>query len=77
LSRWLAGGEVKQPVVKENRFWIAMGAFVLIAVLAWFTLEGRTRLVVLAIMALFAIRTYVHDRRQELEERIERERSRE
>jgi hypothetical protein len=64
-------------VVKENRFWVAIGMYAVLGSLAWFTLDGRMRLVVLAILALFAVRTYVHDRRQALEDKIDNERSRE
>ena len=64
-------------MVKENRFWVAIGMYAVLGLLAWFTLDGRMRLVVLAVLALFAVRTYVHDRRQALEDKIDNERSRE
>ena len=54
-----------------------MAVYAVIAVLEWFTLDGRIRLVAFAVLALFAIRTYVHDRRRALEERMESDRSRE
>jgi hypothetical protein len=51
--------------------------YAVLGILAWTTLDGRIRLVSLAVLGLFAVRTYVHDRRQTLEEKIDNERSRE
>jgi hypothetical protein len=67
----------QRPVRKQNRFWIAIGMYAVLGILAGTTLDGRLRLVSLAILGLFAVRTYVHDRRQALEEKIENEQSRE
>ncbi len=64
-------------MVRENRFWIALAAYVGIGVLSWFTLDGRIRLVTLAVLSLFAVRTVVHEKRRELEAKIEGEHSRE
>jgi hypothetical protein len=71
---------------RANRFWIAMGAFVVLGVLEWFTLSPETirviqapngqpildisvRGVALAVLALFAFRSWIHRRREVLEER--------
>ncbi len=64
-------------MIRENRFWVALAAYVALAVLEWFTLEGRIRWVALAILALFAVRTVTHQQRRTLERKIENERSRE
>jgi hypothetical protein len=55
----------------------AFALFGILAVLAYFTLEGEPRLVALAVLALFALRTYITilQRRQkdrELEEQSSR-----
>ncbi len=63
-------------MARENRFWIALAAYVAIGTLSWFTLDGRIRLVTLAVLSLFAVRTVVHEKRRELEEKSEGERSR-
>ncbi len=52
-----------------NRLWIALGVYVLLGLLAWQTLsDQRIRLVTLAILAMFAVRTIVHERRKQLTE---------
>jgi hypothetical protein len=73
-------------MARGNRFWIAMGAFVLLGALEWFTLSAETirvingpkgeplldisvRGVALAVLALFAFRSWIHHRREMLEER--------
>jgi hypothetical protein len=49
-----------------NRLYLAMGAFVVLGAAAWVTLtEPRLRLMTLAILAMFAVRTWV-SRRQTL-----------
>ncbi len=58
-------------VVGENRFWVAEVAYVAIGVLAWFTLGGNIRLVTLALLLLFAVRTALHEKRRELEEKAD------
>ena len=41
-----------------NRFWIAMAAFAALALLAWTTLaDEKLRLITLAILAMFAVKT--------------------
>jgi hypothetical protein len=64
-------------VAKEKRFQIAIAVYAVIAILEWFTLDGRVRIVAFAVLALFAVRTVAHQRRRELEEKAEAERSRE
>ncbi len=47
-----------------NRLWIALGVYAGIAVLAWFTLgDEKIRTVTLAILAMFAVRTLLYNRR--------------
>jgi hypothetical protein len=49
-----------------NRLYLAMGAFVVLGSAAWVTLtDGRLRLMTLAILAMFAVKTWV-GRRQTL-----------
>ena len=57
-----------------NRFSIALVLFALIGLLAWFTLSDRARDVTLALLAMFAVKTWLHHRRQQLEENAERDR---
>ena len=46
--------------MRVNRFWLAMVAYVAIAVLAWNTLtDEKLRLATLAVLALFAVKTIV------------------
>ena len=68
-----SGGRMAQ----DNRFWIAMGVYVVLAAVEWLTLEGRVRWVALAVLALFAVRTVIHDRRRALELTADRDRLRE
>ena len=49
--------------MRVNRFWLAMVAYVAIAVLAWNTLtDEKLRLATLAVLALFAVKTVVRRR---------------
>ena len=44
-----------------NRLLLAMGAFVALGILAWTTLsDERIRLVTLAVLAMFALKTWLH-----------------
>jgi hypothetical protein len=44
-----------------NRLLLALAAYVALGILAWTTLsDQRIRLVTLAILAMFALRTWVH-----------------
>jgi hypothetical protein len=46
-----------------NRFWIALAAYALLALLAWQTLsDEKIRLVTLVVLASFALRTLAHRR---------------
>ena len=73
-------------MARAKRFWIAMGAFVVLGVLEWNTLSPETirvvngpdgrplldvslRGVALAVLGLFAFRSWIHYRREMLEER--------
>jgi hypothetical protein len=81
-------------LVRENRFWVAMGIFAGLGVLEWMTLSDESvkvvngpngqplfdlsiRGIALAVLVLFAVRTWIHQRRAILEEKSEREHSRE
>ena len=51
-----------------KRLWIALGAIAVLMMLAWTTLtDPRFRLGALAILAMFAIRTWAHSRKQQRE----------
>jgi hypothetical protein len=44
-----------------NRLFLALGAYVVLAVLAWTTIsDQKIRLVTLAILAMFAVKTLLH-----------------
>ena len=46
--------------MRVNRFWLAMVAYVAIAVLAWNTLtDEKLRMATFAVLALFAVKTVV------------------
>ena len=47
-----------------KRLWVALGAFAVLMVVAWMTLDDpRFRLGALAILAMFAVRTWSHHRK--------------
>ena len=59
--------------MRSHRLYVALAAFVGLAVVAWFTLDATLdvgankiplRAVVLAVLAMFAVRTVVHARRE-------------
>ncbi len=58
-----------------KRLWIALGAIAVLMTLAWTTLpDARFRLGAIAILAMFAVRTWSHSRKlQQEEERQGRE----
>ena len=67
-------------VAAEKRFWIALAVYAALALLAWRTLTATVEVngravpiayVVYAILLMFALRTWVHERRQALEKRDE------
>jgi hypothetical protein len=44
-----------------NRLFLALGAYVVLAVLSWTTIsDQKIRLVTLAILAMFAVKTLLH-----------------
>ena len=52
-----------------NRLWIALGAIAVLMTLAWTTLpDARFRLGAIAILAMFAVRTWSHSRKLQNEE---------
>jgi len=56
-----------------KRLWIALGAIAVLMVLAWTTLsDPRFRLGAIAILAMFAMRTWSHSRK--LQHEAERQR---
>ena len=60
-----------------KRLCMAMGAFALLMVLAWTTLDDqRFRLGAVAVVALFAVRTWNHSRRDEYKRERDRSRQR-
>ena len=51
-----------------SRFSIALALYGLLGLLAWLTLpDEKIRLVALAVLAMFALKTWVHHRRSALE----------
>jgi len=57
-----------------KRFSVAMGAFALLMILTWTTIDDQKfRLAAIAILAMFAIRTWSHHRK--LQHEAERERA--
>ena len=56
------------------KFWIAMGAYVVLAALAAYTIDDQKfRLATLAILAMFAIRTLTWSRKQDRERQEHRD----
>jgi len=52
-----------------KRLWVALSAFAVLMVLTWITIDDQKfRLGALAILAMFAIRTWIHSRKQQSEE---------
>ncbi len=52
----------------NNRFYLAMGFYALLAVLAVFTLEGKFRLAILVFLAGLAVKTWLVILRKDEEE---------
>jgi len=50
----------------RKRFTWALAAYAAIGVAAWFTLDGQLRLIVLILLAVFALKSWVAVRREEL-----------
>ena len=52
-----------------KRLWLAMGAFAALMILTWVTIDDQKfRLAALAILAMFAVRTWSHGRKLQNEE---------
>ena len=52
-----------------KRLWTALGLFAVLAVLAWTTIgDQKFRLATVAVLAMFAIRTWTWSRKQEREQ---------
>ncbi len=57
-----------------SRFSIALALFGLLGLLSWLTLsDPKVRGVTLALLAMFAVKTWLHHRRQQMERRAERD----
>jgi len=57
-----------------NKFFVAIGAYAVLALLAWTTLsDPKFRLGTLAILGMFALRTWSWSKRVESEEREHRD----
>ena len=57
-------------MVAMKRLWTALGLFAVLAVLAWTTIsDQKFKLATLAVLAMFAVRTWTWSRKQEREER--------
>ncbi len=57
-------------VVEMKRLWTALGLFAVLAVLAWTTIsDQKFKLATVAVLAMFAVRTWSWSRKQEREER--------
>jgi hypothetical protein len=53
-----------------KRLWVALGVYVVLAVLAWTTIsDQKFKLATLAILAMFAVRTWSWSRKQAHEHR--------
>ena len=49
-----------------KRLWVALSAFAVLMVLTWITIDDQKfRLAALAVLAMFAIRTWTHSRKQQ------------
>ena len=58
-----------------SRFSKALLLFVVLGLLAWFTLpDEKVRALTLALLAMFAVKTWLHHRRQQIEAGAERDR---
>ena len=58
-----------------SRFSIALALFGLLGLLAWFTLpDNKVRAVTLALLAMFAVKTWLSHRQQQIDQEAERAR---
>ena len=51
----------------RQRFRFALSAYLVLAISAWFTLEGNFRWMILILMAALALKSWIAVRRSELE----------
>ena len=52
-----------------KRLWVALGAFAVLMILTWITIDDQKfRLAALAILAMFAVRTWSHSRKLQSEQ---------
>ena len=59
-----------------SRFSIALALFGLLGLVAWLTLpDQKVRGVTLALVAMFALKSWLHHRRQLIDENVERDRN--
>ena len=60
-----------------KRLWVALGAYAVLAILAWTTLaDQKFRVACVAILAMFAVRTWTWHRRLQREQQQEDEQQR-
>ena len=65
----------RDGVVVMNRFWVALGAYAVLAILAAVTIaDQKFKLATLAVLAMFAIRTLSWSRKLDREERDRQDR---
>lgn len=57
---------IRRMSLRSRLKW-ALGAYATLAALAWFTLDGKLRSLVLVVLAAFAAKSYIAVRRQEAE----------
>jgi hypothetical protein len=58
-----------------SRFSIALGLFGFLGLVAWLTLsDPKVRGVTLALLAMFVVKSWLHHRRQQIDENAERDR---
>jgi membrane protein implicated in regulation of membrane protease activity len=56
-----------------KRLWVALGAFAVLMVLTWITIDDQKfRLAALAVLAMFAVRTWSHSRKLQNEDEKDR-----
>ena len=57
-----------------KRLWVALGAFAVLMLLTWITIDDQKfRLAAMAILAMFAVRTWSWSKKQDREERDRRD----
>jgi membrane protein implicated in regulation of membrane protease activity len=75
---WSYGGSnppLSTRIFVVSRFSIALAIYGLLALLVWLTLpDQKIRGLTLALLAMFAVKTWLHRRRQQMDENVERDR---